>query len=92
MRIGQQVYDFLKRRRQHYQLTFAGPVQQQVLADLAVFCRANESCWHPDPRQHAVLEGRREVWLRIQNHLNLKPEQLYALYARRDQPLEKETT
>jgi hypothetical protein len=29
---------------------------------------------------HAVLEGRREVWLRITRHLNLTTEQLYAIY------------
>lgn len=51
-----------------------------VLADLAKFCRANESTFHPDPRKHAVLEGRREVWLRIEKHLNLNDEELYQLY------------
>lgn len=51
-----------------------------VLRDLAKFCRANESTFAPDPRAHAVLEGRREVWLRIQEHLQLTPEQMYALH------------
>ncbi len=50
-----------------------------VLKDLAEFCRANKSTFSPDPRVHAVLEGRREVWLRIQKYLNLTPEQLWEL-------------
>lgn len=45
--------------------------QRLVLADLRKFCRADESCFDADPRKHAILEGRREVWLRIQQHLRL---------------------
>jgi hypothetical protein len=61
----------LVRRHQDYAVTFDGPVPERVLADLAKFCRANESTFHPDPRIHAVLEGRREVWLRIQKYMRL---------------------
>lgn len=50
-----------------------------VMKDLARFCRANESTFHPDPRVHAVLEGRREVWLHIQKYLNLTPDELWEL-------------
>lgn len=71
--------DFLRGRKRAYQLAFGSPAGQAVLHDLAPFCRATESCYHDDPRLHAVLEGRREVWLRIQQHLNLSSEQLYAL-------------
>lgn len=62
-----------------YNRVFAkeSPYVQAVLKDLARFCRANETTYHPDPRVHAVLEGRREVWLRIQEYLNLSPDQLY---------------
>ncbi len=67
-------------RKRVYQLVFAAPAVHDVMIDLARFCRANETCFHEDPRKHAVLEGRREVWLRIQNHLGLSPEQLMALY------------
>lgn len=76
----QRAFDFLRRRSVDYRLAFGQPAGQQVLIDLAKFCRANHTCFHEDPRMHAVLEGRREVWLRIQNHLNLTPEQLLALY------------
>lgn len=76
-------FDFLRRRKQSYQLALTGPAGQDVLRDLAKFCRANESAFDPDPRIHAALEGRREVWLRIQAHLNLTPAQLYELFAGR---------
>lgn len=62
-----------------YQLAFGSPAGLEVLADLAAFCRAAESCFHADPRMHAMLEGRREVFLRIQSRLNLTQKQLYAL-------------
>lgn len=73
-------HSFMRRRKQVYQLAFTSPAGQNVLIDLARFCRANESCFHEDPRKHAVLEGRREVFLRIQNHLGLSSEQLMAIY------------
>lgn len=69
----------LAARQRAYSACFSGA--KEVLEDLARFCRANETCWDPDPRVHAALEGRREVWLRIQTTLGLTPEQLFALYA-----------
>jgi len=67
-------------RKRAFRIVFGGPSGQMVLQDLLIFCRATETCFDPDPRKHAVLEGRREVWLRIQQHLNLTQEQLYTLY------------
>ncbi len=63
-----------------YQATFLGPdgkphpAAQEVLADLAAFCRADASTFDDDPRRHALLEGRREVWLRIARGLRLDKE------------------
>lgn len=76
------LFDFLKRRRQAYQQTFGKNnfAAQEVLMDLALFCRANQTTFHEDPRISAVLQGRHEVWLRITNHLHLSSEQLFALY------------
>lgn len=71
---------FLAERRTDYVRTFATPHGEKVLQDLAKFCRANESCFHADPRVHAVAEGRREVWLRIAQHLQLNDQQLWGLY------------
>ena len=68
-------------RRYAYRATFKGPLAETVLADLARFCRAHQSTFLPDARAHAVLEGRREVFLRIQNHLKLTDEQLWELYS-----------
>ena len=56
------------------------PYVETVLKDLAVFCRAHQSTFLPDPRAHAVLEGRREVWLKIQEYIHMSPEELYRLH------------
>jgi hypothetical protein len=61
------------------------PYTQEVLKDLARFCRAHESTFHADPRLHAVLEGRREVWLLIERMLNLSTEELYLLHKVKDE-------
>ena len=53
---------------------FLGLAGTVVLQDLAEFCRAT------DQRLNDVLIGRHEVWLRIQNHLNLTTEELYRLH------------
>jgi hypothetical protein len=55
-----------------------------VLKDLARFCRAHETTYHQDPRLHAALEGRKEVWLRIQNHLELSEFELFELHKAKD--------
>lgn len=51
-----------------------------VLEDLAQFCRAHSSTYDPDPRLADRLDGRREVWLRLQQHLQLTDQQLWSLY------------
>ena len=47
--------------------------------DLRRFCRADQSTFHPDPRVHSVLEGRREVWLRIEQFSKLPTEEIIAI-------------
>ena len=71
---------FLAERQTDYIRTFGTPHGAKVLADLAKFCRARESTFHADPRVHALAEGRREVWLRIAQHLNLTEEDLWRAY------------
>lgn len=71
------LWAYIKDRTIAYKLVFSNPAAEEVLADLADFCRANKSSFHADPRMHAVMEGRREVWLRIQNHLNMNAHQVY---------------
>lgn len=71
----------LLERKRSYQAAFSSPQQQAALIDLAAFCKANVSCAVPGDRDATLLfEGRREVWLRIQQHLNLTPEQLFTLF------------
>ncbi len=81
-----------KQRQTGYKLAFGSPAGMEVLRDLMLFCRAHQSCFHQDPRVHAVLEGRREVYLRIRNHLNLTEEQAFAVFGGVDlKPDELET-
>jgi len=55
-------------------------VAKAVLDDLKMFCKAEDSTFTPDSRVSALLEGRREVYLRIQDHLKLGSDQLWAKY------------
>lgn len=76
------------RRRLHH-VAFAynrvfdrkSPYAEVVLKDLAKFCRAHQSTFLPDARSHALLEGRREVWLKIQEYLQMTPDEIYRLHA-----------
>lgn len=72
--------DNLRFRKRNYLSTFNTPSGQAVLSDLARFCRANESCYAGDRDKHLIAEGRREVWLRITQHLNLSSQELFTLY------------
>lgn len=66
-----------------YQVAFNSEVGKAVLADLAPFCRADETCVVPGDRDRTyVLEGRREVYLRIRAYLDLSPEQLVERFTR----------
>lgn len=78
--------DFLFSRRQAYVAVFDNPQGDKVLKDLAKFCRAHESTVHKDQRMTDILEGRREVWLRIQHHLKLKEDDLWELYGGQKEP------
>lgn len=77
----EQIVELLRGRRGAYHNTFRSIAGHKVLQDLAVFCRANETAGvpgSPDLTWNAI--GRREVFLRIQQHLNLSPEDLARLY------------
>ena len=73
---------FLTSRTLAYRRTFNPESRdaQVVLADMARFCRADRSTAHVDSHVAARLDGRREVWLRVQQHLNLTTGELYRLY------------
>jgi hypothetical protein len=69
-------------RQQAYQTLFdpKSKAAAEVFKDLAKFCRGYRSCYHPDPRIHAALEGRREVFLRILAHTKLDPNKFLKNY------------
>lgn len=79
---------FLTSRKRAYQITFDPDNQhaQAVLRDLAHFCRSQESTFHPDARVEGRLDGRREVWLRITQHLKLSVDDHYHLLERKELP------
>lgn len=84
--LSDRVLAFLRTRSRAYCLAFGSPAGKEVLADLVKFCRARETCvvaerGQPVDRDRTlILEGRREVWLRIQNHLKLTEHELYQLF------------
>lgn len=79
---AERLQKYFRRRSIAYNQVFnrQSPFTEEVLKDLAKFCRAHDSTFHGDPRMSAVLEGRREVWLRIQENLKLTIDELYTLH------------
>jgi hypothetical protein len=72
----QQMIDWLTAKSRAYR-----GLSDEAILDLAVFCRANETCAVPGDRDKTLmLEGRREVFLRIMQHRHLTPDQLFSLY------------
>jgi hypothetical protein len=74
---------FLFRRQICYRQVFNLQSQAAVvvLEDLAKFCRAHDSTFHPNDSAQSMMAGRREVWLRIQNHLKLSSDDLWQLHS-----------
>jgi len=81
-RAVEQAKAFVSQRKAAYCRVFEinGKDGKFVLEDLAEFCRAHSSTYDPDPRLADRLDGRREVWLRLQQHLQLTDQQLWSLY------------
>jgi hypothetical protein len=68
----------LRRLRDDYVDVFRSPSDaklrlpaKRVLADLSMLCHAAKTTFGADPHHSAYLQGRRDVWLHIQNMLNL---------------------
>ena len=79
MNVIQAAKELIRRRKYAYSILLRTPEGQEIIQDLARFCRATTTTFHRDPHIQAHLEGRREVFLRIQNQLHLTDEQLYKL-------------
>jgi len=54
-----------------YKKAFAGPMGKLVLAHIADTCGATETTVDENPTMMAVAEGRRQVWLAIQDVLTM---------------------
>jgi hypothetical protein len=82
------IRDELHQRQIAYTQIFGiqSPSNKLVLQDLKKFCRANSSTFHPKGRVHALLEGRREVILRIEDFLTLTLDELCVKYGGNDVP------
>jgi hypothetical protein len=64
--------DVLVRKRRAYARAFAGQDGKVVLADLARFCHAQRTTFVPgDPNGSAQLEGRRQVFIRIREFVDM---------------------
>jgi hypothetical protein len=70
----------LAERVKAYNLAFRNPAGQIVLADLMTFCEiADEAPSTSNQFQQGRAAGRRDVALRVQEHLNLTHKELYAV-------------
>lgn len=81
--------EVLKNRVQSYRQCFDLQAfeNQAVLRDLSLFCRMFTTTEDPEQKEDPkVLEGRRQVFLRIQEHLQFDHYQLYQLHPLRLTP------
>lgn len=56
-----------------YRRLFNTAPGQRVLKDLAEVCHAASTTYDPCPREHARKEGKRQLFLRIQNMMSAEP-------------------
>jgi len=76
---------FLRTKRVNFKVALGSPAGQTVLRDLGEFCRAYESAAVAGDRDKTmILVGRREVWLRIQQYLELTDAQLLSIRSGKD--------
>lgn len=70
----------LSQRAIAYRKAFENPEGRKVLADLRRFCRATlPTADVNNVHTTFLLEGRREVFLRIMSHLQLNDDDIYSL-------------
>lgn len=71
----------LDQKRRAYQAAFNNPMGAEVLNDLHNFCRINKKSFEMGMGQLelAYAAGLRDVYLRIQNHLNLTDDDIWQL-------------
>lgn len=81
-----QLRQLMKERQRAYSEVFGNQnaANKLVLEDLKRFCRFSASTFHVEPAIHALLEGRREVILRIDDYCNMSIDELCNKYGRKD--------
>lgn len=67
-------------RKRSYQLALKSPAGEAVMKDLGLFCCGKVTTYREARDLTMLLEGRRQVLLRIQQHLELEAAQLIKLY------------
>lgn len=75
---------YIETRRRAYKAVFTGKGEhgdiEFVMRDLAAFCRAYEPTFNMNPKVQDLLEGRREVFMRIMSFMHLSHDTLYVQY------------
>lgn len=71
----------LREKKKSYQSLFGpkGLLESEAMMDLAWFCYAFRTTKEPGTDM-LINEGRRQVWMRIQEYLNLEPDEIVQLY------------
>lgn len=80
----QVVGEHLRARAEAYRRVFSNARAddvRMVLDDLRRFCRGEQAAWHEDPRIHALVTGRQEVYWRIKDHVTLTADELLEKYS-----------
>lgn len=75
----------LVRVKKSYRSVFQTPEGRRVLRDLAKVCHAASTTFDADPREQARKEGKRQIWLRIQNMIMIPDDEVYKLEKEEDQ-------
>jgi hypothetical protein len=74
----------LREKKKSYQGLFGNLLEADALRDLAWFCHAHHTTAdmtkNVNHERMLILEGRRQVWLRISEMLNLEPDEIVQLY------------
>lgn len=75
----------LRDRQEAYRRLFSGAGAANdvriVMEDLRAFCRGDQSTYNDNPRTHALLTGRQEVYYRIKDHTTLHFEEMLEKYS-----------
>jgi hypothetical protein len=83
LKVLEQLRNLLLRRRGQYQATFGDDTGKFVLGDLFHICHAGSTTYRGDPNDALVAEGKRQVWIHIQNMLHATDDEMYKLARQR---------